>query len=121
MTNRELLSVVRAARMLVSDPAKWNRRNYAEDESGRWVPVGSDRAVTFNLMGALVRAAGASNRHALGPILQAFADTSPQFWGQWTRDPLRPLTREQALMMLDRAIAHLSLAAEGTFERRAGE
>jgi hypothetical protein len=109
MTRSELLTIVRSARDLISDPAKWNSRTYAEDAQGHWVPVGSDRAVSFDLRGALVRAAGISSRAGLGAIFQVFADTSPKLFTQM--NGLLPLRREQALELLDGAIDSLSRAS----------
>lgn len=106
MNRPELLPIVRAARALVSDPAKWNGRNYAEDAEGRFVPVGSERAVSFDLKGALVRAAKNAPRSSLQEIFQVFAETSPRLYAQLLSQ--RPLTREQALEILDRTIEQLS-------------
>jgi hypothetical protein len=106
VTRPELLPIVRAARALIADPAKWNGRNYAEDAEGHFVPVGSDRAVSFDLKGALVRAARNAPRTSLQEIFEVFAETSPRLYAQLLSPRL--LTREQALELLDRAIENLS-------------
>lgn len=60
----ELLVILRKTQALIADARRWTGCNFAEDEAGRWVPVGSERAVKFNLAGALIKSAGTMSRQA---------------------------------------------------------
>jgi hypothetical protein len=51
------LKSLRAARALLTDPAKWTRGAFARDGAGCSVPPSSDHAVAWCAEGALLRAA----------------------------------------------------------------
>jgi hypothetical protein len=105
--SRELLEILTSARNLLSDESRWSDVHIAADVDGRWVPVGSDAAVRFNLQGAVIRAAGYRARDAmktaeiaLGSALSvpfARALTSPQ-----------AMTHSEALAWLDAASSSLT-------------
>jgi hypothetical protein len=105
--DQELLIILNRARTLLSDPHSWSGRYYAEDESGRWVPVGSSAAVRFNLEGALVHAAGRDVRGALPAIFEIFGAVSTTALARLKSAP-SSLTHEDAITLLDDAMAKLS-------------
>jgi hypothetical protein len=70
MSPAELHAIVRKAHLLIADSARWAERHFAEDKSGKWVPVGSRDAVRFNLAGAMIKSAGRSAQEAT----RAFAE-----------------------------------------------
>jgi hypothetical protein len=49
------LESLKAARALLTDPAKWTRGAFARNEDGCSVPPGSDNAVAWCAEGALLR------------------------------------------------------------------
>ena len=120
MTYNELLPIVRAARALVAKPEAWSARNYAEDETGRFVPVGDARAAKFNLEGALVRAAGLSARAAVDALTRLFSTAPAALHASFFGAP-RSWTRQQALDLLDWTIQQLEpeapTARSGTHAR----
>ena len=53
-----VFSMLKRARALIEVPSAWIPSGYAADSFGRWRPVGSEDAVRFSLIGAIVRAGG---------------------------------------------------------------
>lgn len=105
--DQELLVILNRARTLLSDPRSWSSRYYAEDDEGRWVPVGSSAATRFNLEGALVHAAGRDVRVALPAILELFGVVSADARSRLKNAPAS-LTHSEALQLLDDTMAKLS-------------
>jgi hypothetical protein len=105
--DQELLIILDRARTLLSEPSSWSARYYAEDESGRWVPVGSSAAVRFNLEGALVHAAGRDVRGALPAIFELFGAVSAKALARLKTSP-SALTYREAVSLLDETMAKLS-------------
>lgn len=105
--DQELLVILNRARMLLSDPRNWSQKHYAEDETGRWTPVGSSAAVRFNLEGALVHAAGRDVRGALPGIFQIFGAVAPDALARIKTAPTT-FTHAEVLSLLDEAMASLS-------------
>jgi len=105
--DQELLVILNRARMLLSDPGNWSPRYYAEDEHGRWVPVGSSAAVRFNLEGALVHAAGRDVRGALPAIFEIFGAVSAEALAR-LKNASTSLTHREAVALIDDAMAKLS-------------
>ena len=106
MSPLELREILKMAHEIVANPARWTERNFAEDEQGRWAPVGSQKAVRFNLAGAMIKSSGTSSRAAM----QAFAELTclaPAELDveQWRH--ARGLTRSHALALLEWAIQRL--------------
>ena len=107
LDDQELLVILDRARALLTDSSRWSGRHYAEDETGRWTPVGSAHAARFNLEGGLIRAAGRDTREALVAAFKVFGEVSPQALVRLkTSSPA--LTHAEALSLLDDAMAHLS-------------
>jgi len=106
--DQELLVILNRARTLLSDPSRWSDQHYAEDESGRWIPVGSSQAARFNLEGALMHAAGRDAREAIAAIFDVFAVTAPQELERLKRRPSSTLTHAEAIALLDQAMRQLS-------------
>lgn len=106
MDTGDLLDIIGRARRLLADPDRWSAHHYAEDENGRWVPVGSSRAVRFNLEGALVRSAGLRAREAMSAAAPVFRESSPGLYPRMFTTP-RAMTRSEAFLLLDAAIAQL--------------
>jgi hypothetical protein len=106
MSPHELLAIVRKAHALVADAQHWTGENFAEDDTGHWVPVGSVRATRFNLAGALIKGAGSSAREAIGALERVLAD-APAELNAGKLTPSRGLTRTQALALLDWAVLQL--------------
>lgn len=110
VSERELLVILSRARKTLSDPSHFSGRYFAEDASGRWCPVGASQAVRFNLEGALVHAAGTDARDALSALFEIFAVASPTLSERLKHRAVAPLMHDEALAMLDDAIAHVTLA-----------
>ena len=109
----ELLAILRKAHAVVADSRQWTARNFAEDELGRWVPVGSQRATRFNLAGAVTRCAGASAHEVIG-ALEMLLSAAPRELKPEMLGYSQGSTQEQALSLL--AWAMTRLEASG-FER----
>jgi hypothetical protein len=107
LVDQELLVILNRARTLLSDAHGWSSRYYAEDQSGRWVPVGSSAAVRFNLEGALVHAAGRDVRGALPAIFELFGEVSTRALARLKATP-SALTYSEAVSLLDESMAKLS-------------
>lgn len=105
--DQELLVILNRARTLLSEPSSWSSRYYAEDDSGRWVPVGSSAAARFNLEGALVHAAGRDVRGALPAIFELFGAVSATALARLKTSP-SSLTYRDAVSLLDDTMAKLS-------------
>lgn len=105
--DQELLVILNRARTLLTDPSHWASRHYAEDDTGRWVPVGSSRAVRFSLEGALVNAAGRDAREALPAILELFREVSSDAVVR-LKPTSASLTHAEALELIDETMRRLS-------------
>lgn len=106
MSPVELLRILRNTRTLVADSTHWTADNFAEDDTGKWVPVGSEHATRFNLAGALIRSASSAARDAMS-ALQRLLCSAPRALAQLPWANTRGIMRAQALDLLDWSISRL--------------
>jgi hypothetical protein len=99
-----LLHTLREARSLICSAERWIPRGFAEDADGRWRPVGSDDAVRFSVLGALVRVGGGS-RELAQSARKLLQECAPE---TYARMASATLTHADALTMLDAAVARLA-------------
>jgi hypothetical protein len=109
---RELLEILTSARDLLADRTRWSPVHIATDENGRWVPVGNDSAVRFNLQGAVIRAAGYRARDAMKAAESALRTCSTETFARTLTSP-RPMTHPEALAWLEAAISALMARMSG--------
>lgn len=107
MEDQELLEILRSARDLLADGSRWSPVHIATDENGRWVPVGNADATRFNLLGAVIRAAGTRARDAMKTTELALRKCSSDAFAR-TLTSSRPMTLPEALSWLDAAISLLA-------------
>ena len=105
---QELLETLASARDLLGDRSRWSPVHIATDEKGRWVPVGDDNAVRFNLQGAVIRAAGHRARDAMKATESALRTRASEVFARTLRSP-RPMRYTEALEWLDAAISVLAM------------
>ena len=98
--NRKLLRALREARVLISSEDRWIAQGYAQDREGRWRPVGSDDAVRFSVLGAIVRVSGGS-RDVTTASRRVLREAAPDVYLKMS-SPREELTHAEALTLLDR-------------------
>ena len=94
--------VLRAARELLSDPARWTKGAWAEDGAGMEVSPVSPNAVCWCVEGALMRVSGVEVVTAVGFALEALANVVGDI--AWYNDAATTQFSD-ILTALDRAIA----------------
>ena len=110
MEVRELLVILNSARDLLGDGSRWSPVHIAEDGDGRWVPVGDDSATRFNLVGAVIRAAGYRAREAMKAVESVLRTCSSEMFAR-TLTSARPMTHTEAVEWLETAAAALTATA----------
>ncbi len=109
-TSAPALTVLEAARDLLARDGGWTQRACARDVDGREVDELSDRAVAFDLLGALTRAGRDASRDAVHDAMaQLRAGIGFKTLGDWNDAPGR--TQAEAIALLDSAIAAAGAAA----------
>ncbi len=104
-SSRDLLRALREARILISSEDRWIPQGYAQDREGRWRPVGSDDAVRFSVLGAIVRVSRGS-RDVTTASRRVLREAAPETYMKMS-SPREELTHAEALGLLDRTIAFL--------------
>jgi hypothetical protein len=99
--SQELIRILRDARASIATPEQWQPSGYAANAVGKFVPVGSPYAVRFSALGALIHSCRGSRELFRAVRLVTDSDTS-----RATLDS--PLTHEESLELLDRALAALT-------------
>jgi diguanylate cyclase (GGDEF)-like protein len=102
---RALMRALREARVLISAEERWIPQGYAQDAEGRWRPVGSDDAVRFSVLGAVVRVS-AGSRDITSASRRALREGAPDLYRKLSSTRAE-LTHAEALTLLDRSIAYL--------------
>lgn len=110
MPPAELIAILRKTQSLIADPRRWTEHHFAEDKAGKWVPVGSEHAVRFNLAGAVIRSAGPASREAMRALTELLSNTAlmvdSRVLGQ-----AHGVLHSQALELLGLAIRQLESSA----------
>lgn len=101
---------------MVDDPTRWAERNFAEDLAGGWVPVGSERAVKFNLAGAVIKAAGASSREVMRAMSELLCNAPEALETERWRQA-RAFPRRKALELLSWVIERVESVADAQRSR----
>ncbi|HVW29765.1 MAG TPA: hypothetical protein VHC69_30585 [Polyangiaceae bacterium] len=96
-----------SARDLLADRSRWSPVHIATDVDGRWVPVGDNNAVRFNLQGAVIRAAGRRARDAMKAAESALRTCSSEAFARTLVSP-RAMTHTEALAWLHGAVSALA-------------
>ena len=102
-TGKAFGTVLRKARALIEAPERWLPSGYAADASGHWRPVGSDDAVRFSLLGAVIRC-GARTADLMAAAREFLEPRSPSLYEILCAADV-DLSHEQALEVLDILIA----------------
>lgn len=101
------LEVLRKARELISDPARWTQGEIARDTDGVTVHADHRLAVCWCAIGAVKHAAQHMGVHDVYKVFDALDQTAPGgLVVQFNDDPAT--THDDVLAMFDRAIAALS-------------
>jgi hypothetical protein len=113
MSPAELRAIVRKTLELIADSTRWTERYFAEDKSGKWVPVGSQEAVRFNLAGAFINSAAPASREAVRAFTELLC-AAPAGLETFRWRHAHGLGRSQALELLHWALGRLdSLHSNG--------
>lgn len=106
------IEILKKARELLSDPARWTQNAYARDVTGRGVPPTSSSATCWCLIGALAAAEGSQCGVSFIAVsekskaaVDAFNETHLPIWND---APDR--THNEVLQRFDEAIARLEAA-----------
>ena len=95
------LETLKAARQLISDPAKWTQGWFARNALGELVDVDSSSAVCFCSIGALCRVESAAYSEAKRTLERNISDGLSLGWFNDTH------THAEVLALFDAAIAEL--------------
>jgi two-component system cell cycle response regulator len=109
-STRELLRALREARVLIASEDRWIPQGYAQDREGRWRPVGSDDAVRFSVLGAIVRVSGGS-RDITTASRRALRAAASDLYMKMS-SPREELTHAEALALIDRTIVFMQARSD---------
>ena len=98
------LETLKAARDLISDPARWTKNLFARDKSGKYVNPQSKEAVCFCSLGAIERFAG---RKMLGEFEKHLDDVCKRLFGTNVISFNDTHVHAEVLALFDAAIAEL--------------
>jgi hypothetical protein len=93
------LEIVERCLLLFSKPGRWTQRTLARDRSGKPVPVFSDEARSFDIEGAIRRAAGKEDRGAYGRFAKQIKESLGKYPFDWNDQSGR--TQRDAVRMLE--------------------
>jgi hypothetical protein len=90
------LEIVDRCLLLFSKPGRWTQKTLARDRQGKPVPVFSDEARSFDIEGAIRRAAGKDDRGAYArfvPLIKTQVGKQPFDWNDQTGRTQKEVTR----------------------------
>jgi hypothetical protein len=93
------LEIAERCLLLFSKPGRWTQRTLARDLSGKPVPVFSDEARSFDIEGAIRRAAGKEDRGAYARFAKKIKETLGKCPFDWNDQSGR--TQKDAVRMFE--------------------
>lgn len=112
--DNEIVTALRKAREIISDPTKWTCGNYAIDSDGRWVGTDNPSAVSFCSVGALAVVLGLPVRKAEESGACKFLVRAAEEQGCQYAHDVNDKGHAHAIAMFDRAIDLASCPQETT-------
>ena len=93
------LEIVERCLLLFSKPGRWTQRTLARDRSGKPVGAFSDQARSFDIEGAIRRAAGKDDRGAYARFAKRIKQTLGKYPFDWNDQSGR--TQKDVVRMLE--------------------
>jgi hypothetical protein len=93
------LEIIERCLLLYSKPGRWTQKVCARDRAGKHVPVFSDQARSFDIEGAIRRAAGKDDRGAYARFAKRIKQTLGKYPFDWNDQSGR--TQKDVVRMLE--------------------